>query len=1085
MKKFLLFCALAGFALRAAAAAGTVYTFTGAGNWSVAGNWASNLIPPATLSSGNQIIIAGTGTSVMNQNETVDAGAKLTINSPLSTPTTNALIVNGSLSVNSTFDWTSGSPNSISFGPASTEIWNGTGALNITAPRDIGMYGIIGMTGAGSVDIRSGEGVSLNGGTITVVNGKLSIKSNIYANGSIVFNSSGGINVDGATLKTTGIGNIDLNGATADLSNFGGSLYGVHVMNSLISSTQASGGGSIIITGTGNKTLGYSLGVSIDSGYNQYNLISAPLITSASGNITITGVGDTGVYSYGIRNSLGQITTTNGGNIILNGTSGRASAATGESIGIANYGTVSAAGNANISMTGVSSLLNEPSTTNTDRGGISNALVRSVIRVVNGTINLTGTGGNSGRSFGVGISVAVVEATGTGSINITGTGKTAGNANSVGINYINNGQTIVNGGNQTLNGTATEGTSARYGIFMSASNYGKIVSNGAGAITITGEGTTADFSGDNANCTIGGPTCSGTITINANTIDLPTVQSTSTLNLKPRDPATAIGLGSSTASITFSLTIAELARITSGFSKINIGDAVTGTGAVTIRGAIFNDPVEITGGSIQVTGFSGDATENQVLTARTGSITDLGDASTDITGGIVTVSALQGSIGAAGDAISIISNQFSTATLPTGSQFLSSAGTTTLYSIGATSPTTGTGTITLESGNFTLASSVDNKGTLTNNATLTIDATLNNGNAAFAGSLVNTGNLIINGSRTINNGPVSGNTGTITNTGTVTVNGTLANRTTGTVTNNGTIKGTGTITQSGTFTNTTGSHIAPGNSAGTLTVTGNFNLGSAILDAEIGGNTTALYDRLSVSGIATLTNASLNVILINGYNPGNGDLFTIINASSLNGTFSSTQQAGLSKRYNYPSAGQFSLGTPVALPLKLISFSARKVSTAGNRIYWTTGTEAGTYKFEVERSNDGKDFIVIGTVSGNGTQSDYALYDYQPLSGINYYRLKMTDISGEGSYSNIALVGNDLKREGIITIAPVPAKEVVTITNTDPLLEGTPATVTDMQGRMVYSFALNAVSSIDVRQWPAGIYSLRLASGEVVRIVKQ
>ncbi|MBL0358121.1 MAG: hypothetical protein IPP72_15195 [Chitinophagaceae bacterium] len=34
-----------------------IYRFTGNGNWSVAANWENNLIPPAVLSDGSEIII--------------------------------------------------------------------------------------------------------------------------------------------------------------------------------------------------------------------------------------------------------------------------------------------------------------------------------------------------------------------------------------------------------------------------------------------------------------------------------------------------------------------------------------------------------------------------------------------------------------------------------------------------------------------------------------------------------------------------------------------------------------------------------------------------------------------------------------------------------------------------------------------------------------------------------------------------------------------------------------------------------------------------------------------------------------------
>ncbi len=329
------------------------------------------------------------------------------------------------------------------------------------------------------------------------------------------------------------------------------------------------------------------------------------------------------------------------------------------------------------------------------------------------------------------------------------------------------------------------------------------------------------------------------------------------------------------------------------------------------------------------------------------------------------------------------------------------------------------------------------------------------------------------------------NTGTVNNsaTGTLTVNGTFTNNAAGTVTNNGILAGTGTITQNGTITNAAGSHIAPGNSPGTLTITGDFDLGNATLDAEVNGNTTALYDRLAISGAATLTNASLNVVLDPGYTASNSDVLSIINAGSLVGTFSSTQTAGLSKRYNYPAAGQFSVGTPVALPVKLLSFTAVKEGTR-NRIDWATAKEDAGTNFEITRSSNGNSFDKIGTTEGKGHDAAYTFYDEQPIDGVNYYRLKRTDASGESTYSNVAVVSGSAT-SSIVTVSPIPATNNIHLTTSDVSLSGTTAIIYNTQGTMVYHTTLASDQNIDVSSWAPGMYSLHLANGTVIRIVKQ
>jgi hypothetical protein len=58
-----------------------VYTFTGNGNWNVAGNWANNAIPPAKLLSCSEIIIdpPTNGECYLNQQQVIAPGAKITV----------------------------------------------------------------------------------------------------------------------------------------------------------------------------------------------------------------------------------------------------------------------------------------------------------------------------------------------------------------------------------------------------------------------------------------------------------------------------------------------------------------------------------------------------------------------------------------------------------------------------------------------------------------------------------------------------------------------------------------------------------------------------------------------------------------------------------------------------------------------------------------------------------------------------------------------------------------------------------------------------------------------------------------------
>ena len=101
----------------------------------------------------------------------------------------------------------------------------------------------------------------------------------------------------------------------------------------------------------------------------------------------------------------------------------------------------------------------------------------------------------------------------------------------------------------------------------------------------------------------------------------------------------------------------------------------------------------------------------------------------------------------------------------------------------------------------------------------------------------------------------------------------------------GFIGGEGTLAVSGTTFINDGT-VAPGFSPGLLSLTGGFPVSaSALLDIELSGTTVGTgYDRLQASGAATL-DGTLNVSLINGFTPAEGNQFTILTYGSVNGDF--------------------------------------------------------------------------------------------------------------------------------------------------------------------------------------------------------
>jgi len=92
-------------------------------------------------------------------------------------------------------------------------------------------------------------------------------------------------------------------------------------------------------------------------------------------------------------------------------------------------------------------------------------------------------------------------------------------------------------------------------------------------------------------------------------------------------------------------------------------------------------------------------------------------------------------------------------------------------------------------------------------------------------------------------------------------------------------------------------------------------------------------------------------------------------------------------------------------------------------VSWSTLSETNNDYFEIQKSIDGFDYEVIGSVEGQGNSisSHYYIFrDQQPLSGIVYYRLKQVDNNGDFHYTDWAPTKCD-EREITAVLFPNPS----------------------------------------------------------------
>ena len=216
--------------------------------------------------------------------------------------------------------------------------------------------------------------------------------------------------------------------------------------------------------------------------------------------------------------------------------------------------------------------------------------------------------------------------------------------------------------------------------------------------------------------------------------------------------------------------------------------------------------------------------------------------------------------------------------------------------------------------------------------------------------------------------------------------------------------------------------------------------------------------------------------------------------SSSGGTVTSDDQISFSEKF-------FTLGsisTNNQLPIELLSFNVEKEG-AKALIKWTTGSELNNDYFVIERSKNGRDFEQVTTVSaaGNSNQAiNYHTYDYKPLEGLSYYRLKQVDFNGEYTYSEMIPLDNIIVKgkEKKMSVFPNP----LTQSELNIHLAGfgnneqVEVLFMDSYGRIVYSRKVNTMYRDQVYikldltgKLDKGIYLLNVISEDDSRLYKK
>lgn len=172
------------------------------------------------------------------------------------------------------------------------------------------------------------------------------------------------------------------------------------------------------------------------------------------------------------------------------------------------------------------------------------------------------------------------------------------------------------------------------------------------------------------------------------------------------------------------------------------------------------------------------------------------------------------------------------------------------------------------------------------------------------------------------------------------------------------------------------------------------------------------------------------------------------------------------------------------LETRLIDFTAEFIGAQQAKVQWSTFPEYECEKFELQMSENGRDFGFFGETEGQGSSIGLTNYEVRPNNlkkDLYFFRLKVISYDGSFFYSDIVVLQRRQEDLALLNIFPSPFENSFGFTFNNLVNEPLTTNLYNASGKLVFSETetfTGIYKEIDTQQLARGVYFLQIIIGD-------